>query len=155
MPSANAGGYRVRSLLILILALAGCGKAPQAPAAEANGSAGAAASAFPQAGEYDIVRDSAGRREESRMRLDVSDPQAFEALVAGGDGSNCRDRQFSMSGGSFNARITCDAPDGDIHNIVIQRMGHYTATSIDITTDTFLWGRPFRETAMYRLRRAK
>jgi hypothetical protein len=156
----------VRTLIspaALILALAGCGKASHQPAAQETGPAGNAsgsaaartgAGAFPQAGAYDIVRDIAGRREESRMWVDASDPQAFEAMVGRAGGSNCRDRQVSVSSGAFNVRMTCDAPDGDIHNIVIQRQGHYTATSIDITTDTILWGHPIRETEMYRLRRS-
>lgn len=155
----------MRNLFIpaaLILALAGCGKASQKPGAQENeaggnasASAGARASAgaFPAAGEYDITRDSGGRREESRMWLDVSNAQAFEAMFARDDGGNCRDRQVSVGAGSFNVRMTCDAPDGDIHNVGIQRIGHYTPTSIDVTTDTILWGHPMRETTMYRLRR--
>jgi hypothetical protein len=88
------------------------------------------------------------------MWVDASSRIAFDALVAPPDGSNCRDRQVSIGGGAFSIRMTCDAPDGDIHNIVIQRSGSYSESAIQMTTDTILWGHPIRETASYRFRQS-
>jgi hypothetical protein len=138
--------------------LAGCGDLSSAKRENGSDNASRPAEAgagrgFPRAGTYDIVRESAGRpAETSTMWVDASNRAAFEALVAGPDGSACRDRQVSIGGGSFSVRMTCDAPDGDIHNIAIQRSGSYSESAIRMTTDTILWGHPIRETASYRFR---
>lgn len=148
---------------VLILALCGCDDlarlaAKRRNSAAGNGTESAAASArssgFPRAGLYDIVHESMGRREASDMWVDASTPQGFEALVASNDGSNCRDRHVSIGGGAFSVSMTCDAPDGDIHNIRSQRSGSYSENSIEIRSETILWGSPIRETTSYRFRRS-
>lgn len=145
----------------VILMLCGCDDLARLSAQrnEASASSGPAATearpssgGFPHAGTYDIVRDTMGRREASNMWVDASNPEAFEMLVARPDGSNCRDRQVSIGGGSFTVRMTCDAPDGDIHNIAIQRSGSYSERSIQMTSETRFWSYTIRETASYQLR---
>jgi hypothetical protein len=146
----------MRSLVVTVLgaALAGCGNQPQT-----NGTADAGLSGadpFPKKGQYHIVRDgnSGGelKRVESDKWIDASNRQAFEELVVGGNGSNCRDRQVKISNGSFSVKMTCDAPDGDIHNIGVQRRGTYSIDSIDMADEITLWGMPFQETARYRFK---
>jgi hypothetical protein len=108
---------------------------------------------FPEAGVYDILRERAGRREETDMWVDASNRPAFEELIAPDSGSDCRDRSVSINAGTFSVRMTCDAPDGDIHNVKVQREGSYSTNSIEFTTETTLWGTPIRETARYQLRK--
>ena len=144
----------MRGLVVTVLgaALAGCGNLPQSSGTAEAGSSGA--DRFPKKGQYHIVRDRISgdelKRVESDRWIDVSNRQAFEEFVARDDGSNCRDRQVDIGGGSFSVKMTCDAPDGDIHNIGIERQGSYSKDSIDIEVQTTLWGMPFRETASYR-----
>lgn len=136
-----------------MIALGGCDKLPQAQAR--THPAAAASGEFPKAGNYHVIRDrSEGgqlKRDESDRWIDASNREAFEELVAQGS-SNCRDRQVEIGGGSFSVRMICDAPDGDIHNIGMESHGSYSPDSIDITSDTTLWGMQIRETASYRLK---
>lgn len=140
----------MKALLLLAGAgamLGGCGDESPTSPMRAKAAAG-----FPKAGIYDIVRDSPSRREETDKWVDASNRAAFETVVAGGDGSNCRDRQITIGGGTFSVRMTCDTHEGEIRGIGIERFGSYSESSIDITTETTLWGTPIRETAIYRLR---
>lgn len=147
-------------LLALIAALGGCKAAPQSAARDENvvtppmasGETKPKSNGFPRAGMYDVVHERPGGREESSVWVDASNRQAFEAMFARDDGSNCRDRQVTIENGSFNVSMTCDAPDGDIHNIAIRRDGSYSEDSITITTETTLWGSPIRETTTYQRR---
>lgn len=145
---------RLLAMAAVTVALAGCDKLPKAGAPE--GAAAAASSEFPKAGEYhvvhDIVQGSETKREESDQSLDVSDRGKFADQLAHDDGTNCRDKQVTIRDGSFSVHMVCDAPDGDIHNIGLDRRGTYSADSIDVTTETTLWGMPFRESHSYRLK---
>jgi hypothetical protein len=140
--------------IAVIILLAGCSK-PSSP--NENGKAEAAASdSFPQKGNYHVVHDlmqgSENKREEFDLWLDVSDRGKFAGQLAKDDGTNCRDKDVAIGGGSFSVHMTCDAPDGDIHNIGIDRRGTYSADSIDATAETVLWGTPMRESYSYRLK---
>ena len=115
-------------------------------AAHEGGSAG-----FPKPGIYDIVTQLADGREETAMWVDASNRISFEELVAR-DRSNCRNRNVTIGGGSFDVTMTCDAPDGDINNIRTERRGSYSENSIEITSDTYLSDRPIRWVTRYRLR---
>lgn len=143
---------RLLAAALLGLALGGCDKLPQAR----ERAVAAASSEFPKAGEYHIIhdRDERGelKRDESDQFLDVSDRGKFADQLARDDGTNCRDRQVTIGGGSFSVHMICDAPDGDIHNIGLDRRGTYSTDSIDVATETTLWGMPFRETYSYRLK---
>ena len=146
----------MRSLVVTVLgaALAGCGNLPQSSGTAEAGSSGA--DPFPKKGQYTIVRDRIEGDELKRVESDrwiaASNRGDFEKLIAGDAGSNCRDRQVEIGGGSFSVKMTCDAPDGDIHNIGIERRGTYTMDSIDIADEIILWGMPFKETASYRFK---
>jgi hypothetical protein len=147
-------------MLILLagsaLCLSGCDEALRSIAAhketEATGApAEASTGGFPRAGLYDIVHETPdGRREPTNRWVDAASPKAFEELVAADDGSNCRDRMVTIGHGTFSVRMTCDAPDGDLHNIGIQRYGSYTERSIDETIETNLMGHFIREMRTYR-----
>ena len=129
-------------------ALAGCGAPSSAPAVAETAGQG-----FPRAGAYDVVVERHDGLERSDDRIEVATRSEFEKLVAKEDGANCRDRQVEIGGGSFRVRMVCDAPDGDIHNIGLERFGTYTETSIDMTEETTLWGgEPIRELVTSRLR---
>ena len=144
----------MRRVIIVSLAstLVACGKAPQAAAEQQT----RPPSEFPAKGDYHIIRDRTEggqlKRSESDMWIDASDREAFEELVARDGGSRCRDRQVEIGGGSFSVRVTCDAPDGDIHNIRMESHGSYTKDSIDIDSETSFWGLSIRESASYRLK---
>lgn len=144
---------RLAILLAIGMTASACGqkeKTPSVRPAEAVGE-----EQFPKRGMYHIIRDrfESGHqvREETDMSVDASYRVAFEELVAGPDGTNCRDRQVAIGDGHFRVRMTCDAHDGDIHNIGIEREGSYAADRIDMTIVTTLWGMPIRENRSYRL----
>lgn len=145
---------RLLALTLVGMALAGCDKLPKAEARERPATA-RASSEFPKAGDYHIIRDrdegGQMKREEVDMWVDASNREALEELVAQGS-SRCRDRQVEIGGGSFSVRMTCDAPDGDIHNIGMESHGSYSPDSIDINSETTLWGMHIRESASYRLK---
>lgn len=136
--------------------LAGCDEMPAGKHNKAAPAASAADAGFPEAGKYHVVHDtgegSDSKREESDTSLDVSDRGKFVDKIAKDDGSNCRDKQVTIGGGSFSVHMVCDAPDGDIHNIALDRRGTYSPDSIDMTTDTQFWGTLIRETSSYRLK---
>lgn len=142
-------------VISLSLALVACGKAPQAAAPEQR-SPSTPKSEFPAKGDYHITRDRTEggqlKRTESDMWIDASNREAFEELVARDEGSRCRDRQVDIGEGSFSVRMTCDAPDGDIHNIRMEAHGSYSKDSIDIDSETSFWGLSIRESASYRLK---
>ena len=54
--------------------------------------------------------------------------------------------------GSFSVTMTCDAPDGDIHNIRLTRHGSYSEDSIDMQDETSFWGMAMQESRSYRLK---
>lgn len=147
----------MRSLVIAamsaMLILPGCGDIKAREAKLRNSSA--PVDPFPKAGGYHVTQDRGGGGSPLRSEVDrwlhVSNRAAFEKFFARDDGSNCRDRQIEIAGGQFSVSMTCDAPDGDIHNLGIQRHGSYSADSIDVSTETMLWGMPIRETSAYRL----
>ena len=155
-PQFNEAGARMRLLLVISLGTvsASCDKVPQAAARQERAAPGE--SEFPRAGNYHIIRDrtegGALKREEVDRRVDVSNRAAFEELVARDGGSDCRDRQVDIGGGSFSVRMTCDAPDGDIHNIRMEAHGSYSKDSIEIASETSFWGMAIRESANYRLK---
>jgi hypothetical protein len=136
--------------MALISVLASCNKpSPSQPIADES-------HPFPQEGNYHVVHEATqggeSKSEEYEVTLDVSDEVKFAGQLAKDEGTHCRDKQMAIRKGSFEMRMTCDAPDGDIHNIEISRQGTYTKDSIDITADTTLWGQTFRETYSYRLK---
>lgn len=141
-----------RLLLLAALAatLGACESRPQPGVAK--GEAETASDGFPKVGTYDVIVEGPEGTKESRIFLEVSNRAAFEEHFARSDGSRCRDRQVKVGGGSFSIKMTCDAPDGDIHNIGLESFGRYSESSIDMTTETTLWGRPFQEHSSFRLR---
>jgi hypothetical protein len=110
---------------------------------------------FPKAGDYHMIRDvnegGQQKRVETDIWIDASNRVAFEKLIARGT-SNCSDREVEIADGEFSARMTCDAPDGDIHNIGLEAHGTYSKDSIDIFSTTTLWGTPITDTTSYRLK---
>ena len=142
---------RARIAAIAVIAtLVSCNK-PRAAQSHAGES-----DPFPQKGDYHVVHEmtQAGdtKREEYDVSLDLSDLGKFSKRLSKDDGTNCRDKQVSVGGGSFGVRMTCDAPDGDIHNIAITRQGTYSKDSIDMTMDMTVWGIQSRETFAFRLK---
>ncbi|MFL6726794.1 MAG: hypothetical protein ACJ8FS_09810 [Sphingomicrobium sp.] len=140
---------------LLAVALAGCGGAGQS--GNQSNITDPPGDVFPAKGNYHLVHDRTQgngqmAREESDTSLDVSTRAAFEQFIAKPDGSNCRDVQVDVGGGSFSVRMTCDAPDGDIHNIGIERHGSYSKDSIDASEETTLWGMSIRDSVSYRLK---
>ncbi|MBV9930566.1 MAG: hypothetical protein JO013_06455 [Alphaproteobacteria bacterium] len=114
--------------------------------------AGWGASGFPKAGRYAVASERNGRSETSDTYVDASTRAKFEAMVAHDDGTRCRDRQVTIGAGAFSVSMTCDAYDGDIHNIGIERRGTYSERSFEMVSTTRLWGMPIVEKATYRLR---
>jgi hypothetical protein len=145
---------RIWIMLLAGCALAGCGKST-AVSGEKSSNTAAPDDLFPKAGNYHVIHDGMGRvgqdREETDTWLDVSDREKFAAQFVRDGGSRCRDQSVELGGGSFSVKMTCDAPDGDIHNIGMESHGTYSRDSIDITNDMTLWGSPIRETYSYRL----
>ena len=111
---------------------------------------------FPKAGDYHIVHDMGQgahiERRETDMWVDASDASKFEELIAGQSSGNCRDREVHIDSGRFSVAMTCDAPDGDIHNIRMERHGSYSENSIDIVDEMTMWGMSMRESRNYRLK---
>lgn len=109
---------------------------------------------FPKPGTYAVVTERSGHHESGKVQIDASTRSAFLGLVAREDGTRCRDRQVTVGGGAFSISMTCNAYDGDIHNIVIERHGTYSEKSIDLVSTIKLWGMPITETSSYRLQDA-
>ena len=148
----------MRAGLIILGAAALAGCQVNLPAKQDGGSSvpSADTTGFPTAGDYHIVHDSGAggqsKREEGDMWVDASDADKFEELIAGQSSGNCRDRNVRIDKGSFSVSMTCDAPDGDIHNIRMERHGSYSEDSIDIQDETSFWGMSMRESRSYRLK---
>jgi hypothetical protein len=111
-----------------------------------------AANAFPQAGTYDLVKESLAGRTSVPIPLDASTPARFEELIAEDAGSSCRNKKVSIRPGEFEVTMICDAPDGDIRNIIINKSGTYSKNTIIMQETMYLWGRPIRTTSTYRRR---
>jgi hypothetical protein len=157
-PWFNEFGGCMRATLIFIAAAALGGCQANLPAKQDGSSSEASAdtSGFPKAGNYHVVHDSGAgahtERKETDMWVDASDAGKFEELIAGQSSGNCRDRNVRIDKGSFSVSMTCDAPDGDIHNIRMERHGSYSEDSIDIQDETSFWGMSMRESRSYRLK---
>ena len=158
-PSFNElGERRMRAgiLIFALAALAGC--QVNLPNREARGSddSEVQTAGFPKAGDYHIVHDigqgGQSKRDETDMWIDASNAGKFEELIAGQSSGNCRDRTVHIDKGSFSVSMTCDAPDGDIHNIRMERHGSYSENSIDMADETSFWGMSMRESRSYRLK---
>jgi hypothetical protein len=155
MPIAT-GAMNMRAFISLLgigLALAGCRVAlPAGDGAEdGSGASGVNVSGFPKTGMYDVIREHGDDVKESSMYIDASNPQAFEHLVAPKD-SNCSEREVSIENGQFSVRMVCDTGDGDITGIPMEAYGTYSENSIEMTSQTSLYGTDIVETATYRLR---
>jgi FlaG/FlaF family flagellin (archaellin) len=140
----------IATVIAVIVALGGCNNPGPAQADTDPGNA------FPQKGKYHVVHDAVqgndSKRDEFDVELDVSDRDKFAGQLAKDDGTNCRDKQVSIGNGSFSVHMICDAPDGDIHNISVDRQGSFSKDSIDATTQTTLWGVSSQESFRYRLK---
>lgn len=108
---------------------------------------------FPIAGTYDVNQEHGGKRQQFSQRLDASNPEDFQRQFIDKPRSRCRDRQVSISNGSFRFAETCDAPDGDIHNIRKVVVGHFSNEAISLSMEMTFWQQTIRTTQNYRLRR--
>ena len=142
-----------KAIILAALLLAGC---TQSGASEpGSGSTGASSDKFPVPGMYHVIVDSGNdvsHRDESDRRVDAGDRESFERMIVGSGGANCRDRKVEIGGGKFSASMTCDAPDGDIHDVGLEAHGTYSHNSIEMTSDTILWGMRMHETRSYSLK---
>jgi hypothetical protein len=145
---------RIWIILLTSCALAACNQA-EAVSGKHSSAGKTPDDIFPKSGNYHVIHDGIGaageNREESDTWLDVSDRDKFKEQFVRDGGSRCRDQSVELGGGSFSVKMTCDAPDGDIHNIGMESHGTYSRDSIDVTNDVTLWGSPMRETYSYRL----
>lgn len=107
-------------------------------------------SPFPQKGTYHVVhvrvQGNESQRDESESEVDVVDREKLEAELSKDAGSNCHDKQVSIGDHSFAAHMLCDAPDGDFHNISVDRFGSFSPSSFEMTTQSTLLGTSFQET---------
>lgn len=142
----------MRSIIVFVLAIgAAMVCAPALLSRLALGGEG-----FPEAATYNLEKTGAGGRTFGDIGfVDASSREKFEALVAANAGSNCRDKRVSIGADTFDVAMTCDASDGDIHNISIHRHGSYSKRSIKIEETMSLWGQPIHETRMYTRRWGK
>ena len=109
----------------------------------------AAASPFPQKGTYhfvhQVIQGNESTQDEGDSEIDTLDREKLEAEISKDAGSNCHDKQVSIGDGSFSVHMLCDAPDGDFHNINVDRSGTFSTNSIEMTTQSNLLGTSYQE----------
>ncbi|MEQ7874722.1 hypothetical protein ABDK56_12035 [Sphingomonas sp. ASV193] len=140
----------------LKIAIAGVLTALSVACNRGTSSSPSASDNFPVAGTYHVThevdQDNSTHSDEFDTDIDVSTREKLEAAVGQEKGSHCHDKHVEIGEGQFTVRMLCDAPDGDIHNIVTDRHGSFSRDSIEITEDTTLWGISSRESYSYRLK---
>ena len=106
---------------------------------------------FPRPGNYDVVQEGSYGRKQTIEPLDVSNSRSFQEFIMR-DARHCRDVASSFRDGRFSVRMTCDTPDGDIRDIKEEIYGTYSATSLQITRKTRIFGVETKQIITYTLK---